>query len=390
MTDHSSWELFGDGRAPATPRTLPLGPPWRRFGREPRPRAPYVIRPEDAAVVNTALHLRRPLLVTGFPGVGKSSLAHEIARQLGLGDVLVWPVNSRSTLNDALYRYDAVARLRDVGLAAGLRARDGGENAGGGADVGGGAGEWTPPAVQDYITLGPLGTALAAEPGRPRVLLIDELDKSDLDLPNDLLVVFEDGAFEIPELSRSAADEGESVTVRLTGGPRAPVPTAPVPAAPVPTAPVPAAGAGGATRNRGTVVGGWVTCEEFPVIVITSNGERDFPPAFLRRCVRLNLPDPTREYLQKIVEAQFAAPYTGADDSTKRELEDLIDKFSAAAHAGNLATDQLLNAIHLRLNQVPLDANVLSAVLSSLDGTGAEGLVPPPANPAAPAPGRRT
>ncbi|MFE1322113.1 AAA family ATPase [Kitasatospora phosalacinea] len=385
MTDHSSWELFGDGRAPATPRPLPPGPPWRRFGREPRPRAPYVIRPEDAAVVNTALHLRRPLLVTGFPGVGKSSLAHEIARQLGLGDVLVWPVNSRSTLNDALYRYDAVARLRDVGLAAGLRARDVGGDAGGGAgggeDAGGGAGEWAPPAVQDYITLGPLGTALAAEPGRPRVLLIDELDKSDLDLPNDLLVVFEDGAFEIPELSRSAADEGESVTVRLTGGPRALAPAGSGGGA---------AGAGGAPRSRGTVVGGWVTCEEFPVIVITSNGERDFPPAFLRRCVRLNLPDPTREYLQKIVEAQFAAPYTGADDGTKRELEDLIDKFSAAAHAGNLATDQLLNAIHLRLSQVPLDANVLSAVLSSLDGTGAEGLVPPPANPAAPAPGRRT
>ncbi|QMU72444.1 MoxR family ATPase [Streptacidiphilus sp. P02-A3a] len=363
MTDEDrTWELFGDGEAPPTPRKLPPGPPWRRFGRQSLPRAPYVIRQEDAAVVNTALHLRRPLLVTGFPGVGKSSLAHEIARQLGLGEVLVWPVNSRSTLNDALYRYDAVGRLRDVGLATSKRARAGGEA--GGQEVGDDAKQ----AVENYITLGPLGTALAAKPGRPRVLLIDELDKSDLDLPNDLLVAFEDGAFEIPELSRLAVSDDEVAEVGLIGGPQAIDPARGSSDDVRSGQPVPAA-----SRNRGTVVGGWVTCEEFPVIVITSNGERDFPPAFLRRVVRLNLPDPSRDYLRKIVEAQFAGPLADADDTTKRELDELVDRFSAAAQDGNLATDQLLNAIHLRLSQVPLDVNVLSAILSSLDDTEAGG-----------------
>jgi hypothetical protein len=237
------WRLFrGDGRA--RPVDFPEAPPWRRFtgGTEdaPRPR-PYLIGPEEADVVNAALLLRRPLLVTGHPGTGKSSLAYAVAHELSLGRVLAWPVNSRSTLQDALYRYDAIGRLREANLRR-ERTESGAEPLPEG------------PGIGSYVRLGPLGTALV--PGeRPRVLLVDELDKGDVDLPNDLLTVFEEGEFEIPELARLPEQEG-TIEV-LTADPRRTVPV---------------------TRGR-------LRCSQFPVVVITSNGEREFPPAFLRGCV---------------------------------------------------------------------------------------------------------
>ncbi|MFE9424524.1 AAA family ATPase [Kitasatospora sp. NPDC006697] len=332
-TDGGTWELFrptdptGDAVAsPGAPVALPPGPPWRQFGAGPRPRPRYIVRPGDAEVVNAALHLRRPLLVTGFPGVGKSSLAEEVARQLGLGEVLRWPVNSRSTLAEALYRYDAVGRLRDANLAD------------------------RPRELPEYITLGPLGTALAAEAGRPRVLLIDELDKGDFDLPSDLLTVLEDGAFEIPELSRDAGeDTGHTARVRLT---------------------VPAAEAGRAPATR-EITGGWLHCREFPVVVITSNGERDFSPAFLRRCVQLDLRHPDREHLDAIVRAQFGERLTGVDGPVRADIADMISEFALSAEQHRQATDQLLNAIHLRLRGVPLSAEALHAVLRPLDAEAA-------------------
>ncbi|MFF2130908.1 AAA family ATPase [Streptomyces olivochromogenes] len=330
--------LFRDpNRLPGTPAPLPQGPPWRRFGTQRPDKPPYVIRQEDVDIVNTALHLRRPLLVTGYPGVGKSSLAHALADDLGLGEVLHWPVNSRTQLADGLYRYDAVARLREAAA----------ENAAAGT------------AVERYITLGPLGTALSAAAGKPRVLLVDELDKGDIDLPNDLLTVFEEGVFEIPELRRQADSGGtESVKVRLTRP--APRVTAAHTAEGTPQT-------GPAEDERAHVVDGWVRCEEFPVVVITSNGEREFPPAFLRRCVRLFLGDPDRKHLEKVVHAQFRTELDEADDTTIATVEDLIGQFSVAGRDGRLATDQLLNAIHLRLSNAALDPHVLEAVLRPLD-----------------------
>ncbi len=314
-TEDGDWRLFrGDGTARDT--VFPEPPPWRRFGEAPHEQAPrpYLIGRAQSDVVNAALHLRRPLLVTGHPGTGKSSLARAIAHELSLGRVLTWPVNSRSVLQDALYRYDAIGRLRETALH-----RDRGEEA-------------TEPAIGSFVRLGPLGTALLPN-DRPRVLLIDELDKGDVDLPNDLLAVFEDGSFEIPELARLPREQSE-VEVFPDDPDGDPVP----------------------------VVRGRVCCTQFPVVVITSNGERDFPPAFLRRCVRLDLPDPDEERLREIVTAHLGADALGA-------VDDLLRDFLARRAPGELATDQLLNAVFLRSGGVDLGAEgLLDAVLHRLGG----------------------
>ncbi|KES08163.1 ATPase AAA [Streptomyces toyocaensis] len=308
----AEWRLFrGDG----VPRyvTLPSAPPWRRFvpARATRPELPYVIAPQHADVVNAALHLRRPLLVTGPAGTGKSSLARAITHELCLGELLRWPVNSRSTVKDALYQYDAIGRLRETTLS-----RDRGERE---------------PSIGTFIRLGPLGTALVPSAG-PRCLLIDEMDKGDVDLPNDLLTVFEEGFFDISELTRLPEDTAD-VEVQTCD-------------------------------HRGTVLvrQGLVQCAEFPVVVITSNGERDFPPAFLRRCLRLDLPLPDEERLRTIVAAHLG-------EEAMREADDLIEAFLRRRALGELATDQLLNAVFLRIGGVDLDAEgLLDAVLHQLTG----------------------
>ncbi len=291
---------------------LPPPPPWRRFNgggpvlqpdlgadtavnrRLGAPERAKAYRADDRVVemVNVAMYLRRPLLVTGKPGTGKSTLAYSIAFELGLGPVLYWPITSRSTLQDGLYRYDAIGRLQEASLQQATAGKP-----------------FTAPDIGRFINLGALGTALLPQP-RPRVLLIDELDKSDIDLPNDLLNAFEEGSFTIPELARLPDDE-QIVQVGTAGGTR-----------------------------RVPVERGVVRCSTFPVIVITSNGEREFPPAFLRRCIRLLIEPPDRQRLASIVEAHLG-PDAGAASA------DLIQEFLNRRERGDLATDQLLNAIYL-------------------------------------------
>lgn len=243
-------------------------------------------------MVNAAISLRRPLLVTGDPGTGKSTLSYLIARELGLGPVLRWPITSRTRLGDGLYSYDAIGRVQATG--AGDRDRSGE------TDIG------------NYIHLGALGTALLPY-DLPRMLLIDELDKGDIDLPNDLLNVFEEGEYEIPELERISGRRPE-IHVRT-------------------------ADHGGTAA----VVGGVVRCREFPIVIITSNGEREFPPAFLRRCLRLHVDQPNYQQLGQMVAAHFGVP---AGIEVSRLLNDFLEH---SKMVGGLASDQLLNAVHLAI-----------------------------------------
>ena len=111
----TGWKIYhGDGEVRGV--TFPPAPPWRNLDRADDHRA-MTYRPTEREVdmVNAALHLRRPLLVEGTPGSGKSSLVYKVALELGLGPVLHWPINSRSALRNGLYRYDAVGRMSDKG-----------------------------------------------------------------------------------------------------------------------------------------------------------------------------------------------------------------------------------------------------------------------------------
>ena len=295
------WKIYrGDGRTdPERIASLPDPPPWRSFSHLAESRAKTFLPPPGVVeVVNAALYLRRPILVTGDPGTGKSSLVYAVARELGLGEVLTWPINSRSTLTEGLYLYDAVARLRQASLER-TRATEGREIGSLVEDIG------------RYIKLGPLGTSFLAQK-RPRAVLIDEIDKSDVDLPNDLLHVLENGEFEIPELVR-IAEENPIVEVAVSD----------------------------AGSARQPIEQGRVLCGVFPFIVITSNGERDLPPAFLRRCLRIDLPNPEADRLREIVLRHLKA----ADEE---KLTDLLAKFDERRKQGMvLATDQLLNAFYM-------------------------------------------
>ncbi|ANP54844.1 MoxR-like ATPase [Streptomyces griseochromogenes] len=292
-------------------RELPAPPPWRAFDGGPELSTPadtadaaatcpdrthraetYQATPQTVQLVNAALYLRRPLLVTGPPGTGKSSLVYAVARELKLGPVLRWNITSRSTLHDGLYQYDPLSRLYAARQAAALRPGVPAAESG----------------IEDHLRLGPLGTALLPY-ARPRALLIDEIDKSDLDLPNDLLNVLEEGQYEIPELVR-ASRHARTAEVMVDG-----------------------------THERVPVEHGRVRCRAFPFVVLTSNGEREFPPAFLRRCVTLRLRQPDDHHLAEIVRAHLGEPDAYA--------EKLITRFLTRVGGGDLATDQLLNAIYL-------------------------------------------
>jgi MoxR-like ATPase len=305
----------------------PPVPPWRHYNGEvllerlvyDKPAAEddtrgttFVPETELIEMVNAAIYLRRPMLITGKPGTGKSSLIYAVARQLRLGKVLKWPITSRSTLKDGLYEYDAIGRLQQK------------------------AGEDGATDIAAFLKLGPLGTALLPTE-RPWALLIDEIDKSDIDLPNDLLNVFEEGEFRIPELERMTKG---TVYIRDVNG-----------------------------DASYPIQKGHVECRAFPFVVMTSNGEREFPAPFLRRCLRYMMPDPDEKKLAIIVENHL-----GGEARSKAGA--LISAFAADALGKSVATDQLLNAVFMVARAGPgftaeQQQRVLTALQQSLTpGTG--------------------
>lgn len=335
-------QIFRHDYKESTPDPEPLRlandpPPWRNFGEKSNLNGAFQVRKMDkdqarrgqifqveefeANMVNAALILRRPLLIAGFAGVGKTSLAYAAAWQLGLGNVLRWSITSRSMLKEALYEYDAISRLQDASLEkSGIE----GSNS---RDIG------------QYITLGPLGTALLPNnsgPYQPRVLLIDEIDKSDIDLPNDLLHVFEEGTFEIPEIARyKHSPEQKTVTVKTWRGAE--------------TVDIP--------------VSGIVTCTDFPLVILTTNAEREFSPAFRRRCLEIKIKSPQKEKLESIVRSHFNL-YGDLD----KKVKDLLDEFDNKTRKEQyvLAVDQLLNAIYLIKSNPNADLHEFRALLDTI------------------------
>ncbi len=185
----------------------------------------YVATDDLKVAVNAAVKLRRPLLVKGEPGTGKTVLAHEIARAVN-APLIEWHVKSTTKAQQGLYEYDAVARLRD-GQLGDPRVHE----------------------IGNYIRRGKLWDAFTS-PELP-VLLIDEIDKADIEFPNDLL----------QELDRMSFDVYE-------------------------------------TGER-------VTAAERPIVVITSNNEKELPDAFLRRCFFHYIRFPDRETMQSILDVHF-------------------------------------------------------------------------------------
>ena len=319
MTDQNNtkptdWKVF-QGTGPSHPGLAGLpSPPWRRSDPITRPEVfpheslerdkkkaePFLTDQAMVWAVNAALYLRRPLLLTGKPGTGKSTLISKVAQELLMGPVLRWNITSRSTVRSGVYEYDAIGRLQK-GQQAGVE-----------------------PRIEDYLTLGPLGTAMLGR-SWPRALLIDEIDKGDLDLANDLLNVIEEGVYEIPELRRLG-----NAPVTITDG----------------------------FGRKVTIVEGHLECQQFPFVVMTSNAEREFPPPFLRRCVRLTIqPTDDAARMGEIVNSHLKHWLDGRQE----EVKSLITTFLADAKSQELATDQLLNAIFLTIGMADGAERTLSS-----------------------------
>lgn len=185
----------------------------------------YVATPELQMAVNAAITLQRPLLLKGEPGTGKTMLAEQLAESLGT-DLIQWHIKSTTRAHQGLYEYDAVSRLRDSQLGND-RVHD----------------------IANYIVKGKLWEAFTAD--KPVVLLIDEIDKADIEFPNDLLLELDKMEFYVYE-----------------------------------------------TQER-------VQAKHRPIILITSNNEKELPDAFLRRCFFHYIDFPDRETMKAIVDVHF-------------------------------------------------------------------------------------
>ncbi len=200
----------------------------------------YVASEELLRAANIAMVLQKPLLIKGEPGTGKTMLAEAISQALGK-KLIIWNIKSTTKAQDGLYVYDVVQRLYD--------SQFGGQ----GVDD-----------IAKYVKLGKLGDAFTSE--EPVILLIDEIDKADLEFPNDLLWELDRMEFHIPETGRT------------------------------------------------------VKALHRPVVIITSNAEKELPDAFLRRCVFHYIEFPDRELMGEIVRVHYP-------DISKKLLDQVLEAF---------------------------------------------------------------
>ena len=244
----------------------------------------YIATEDLKVAVNAAVTLRRPLLVKGEPGTGKTVLAHEVAKAMG-APLIEWNVKSTTKAQQGLYEYDAVARLRDGQLGE-ERVHD----------------------ISNYIKKGKLWEAFTS-PELP-VLLIDEIDKADIEFPNDLL----------QELDRMSFDVYE-------------------------------------TKQR-------IEAKDRPIMIITSNNEKELPDAFLRRCFFHYIKFPDRDTMREIIDVHFP-------DIQKILVTKAMDIFYEIREVPGLkkkpSTSELLDWLKLLLNEdMPLevlqDRNPASAI----------------------------
>lgn len=281
---------------------------------------------ELVEAVNAAIYLRRPLLVTGDPGIGKTSLAKSIAKQLDT-EFLSWHITSKSVLQDALYSYDALSRLHDIQMKKlyyEIRDKDKAIQAYGNIST----------SIENYLKLKAIGSAFVAD--KPVVILIDEIDKSDTDLPNDLLHIFEEQSFEIAELKRMKFEESE----------------------------VPAIENMLENTKAQTIPHGKVSCKNFPIIIMTSNGEQEFSSAFLRRCISVDMKLTKGieiEQLTAMVESYFPKH----KDNT--QIKEIVKEFVKLQKDGLRSNDQLFNALYLVLDKHMNFNAFKDAVLRSIE-----------------------
>ncbi|HON76907.1 MAG TPA: MoxR family ATPase [Spirochaetota bacterium] len=200
----------------------------------------YVLSPELKDSVNVSIALGRPLLIKGEPGTGKTLLAHSIAKSLGK-ELIIWNIKSTTKAREGLYVYDTVQRLNDSRF--------------GDRDVSD---------IKQYINLGKLGVAFSAP--EQAILLIDEIDKADIEFPNDLLNELDEMSFYIPETSELIK-----------------------------------------AINR-------------PIVIITSNSEKELPDPFLRRCVFHYIDFPAEALMEDIVKVHFP-------DIDKKLVKECMKKF---------------------------------------------------------------
>ena len=244
----------------------------------------YIATEDLKVAVNAAVTLRRPLLVKGEPGTGKTVLAHEISKAIG-APLIEWNIKSTTKAQQGLYEYDAVARLRDGQLGE-ERVHD----------------------IRNYIKRGKLWEAFTSD--ELPVLLIDEIDKADIEFPNDLL----------QELDRMSFDVYE-------------------------------------TQER-------IEAKERPIVVITSNNEKELPDAFLRRCFFHYIKFPDRETMQSIIDVH----YPGIQKALVKKAMDIFYELREVPGLKKKpSTSELLDWLKLLLNEdMPLDvlqdANPNSAI----------------------------